>query len=138
MEIGDKIWKIEINKPQERKGSIRKEGIHIKEHKVIGVNDIQACIDDLHFSKLRKREKGERRESYHTYSNDIYVNIRTNDSLLGNGIYIYVYSSKKPTKNLLKKMVSKASVEINTKYEFLMNSVGSDLMDMVGNYELRK
>ena len=131
--IKDKVWIIEINKHKdiESKYSFRKDGIIISEHEIIGISSYKICINNDYFSTFYyKKEKGDRRSSHENYLNDVEVCIRTH-GILDHGIFIKLYSTKKPTKRTLNKMVAKASLEIDKKYGFLFSGIKEELYNMV-------
>lgn len=133
--INQKIWEIEIRNPV-TESCTRKNGIAINECKIIGISVYKICINTDWFHTFYILNKGERRDSYKNYIDDISVSIRTDDHLLGNGVFITLYSSKKPTKRTLNKMVAKAAVEIDNKYGFLYSGAKDELYNFVSNYKI--
>ena len=134
--VGQKVWQIEINKAVNEK-SYRPNGVVIKESKIIGISAYQICVQSDWFDKFYIKEEGVRRSSHENYLNDISVSIRTNNNLLGDGVFISLSSTKKPTKRLLNKMVAKASIEIDKRYGFLMGTIKEDLYDIADCYSFK-
>ena len=94
------------------------------------------CINDLFFSTFSyKKEKGQRRDSYESYLNDINVNVKTKEDYFGSGVFITMYSTNKPTKRTLKKMVATASIKIDKEYGFLFNGVKDELYNLVDDFK---
>jgi len=133
--IGQAVWQIEINKAVDEK-SYRPNGIVIEKTKIIGISKFQICIQSDWFEKFYIKEEGKRRSSHENYLNDINVNIRTNQSILGDGVFVSMTSTKKPTKRLLKKMVAKANNEIDKRYGFLMGTIKDELYNFADNYKI--
>lgn len=135
--LDQKIWKIEINKHSKSpsKYSTRQDGISIEEYKILGISTYKIVLNDDWFTVLENddRECYRRELKHYTYLDEASVNIRTNDNLLGDGIFITLYSTKKPSVNILNKMVSNASIEIDKRYGFLFNGVVEELYSMVKN-----
>ena len=135
--VGQKVWKIEINNPAPANHStIRKKGIKIVNFLILGISRYKIVINDDWFSTFYTKEKGERKESYKNYLDDISVKTRIGDCLLGDGVFISLYGTKKPTKAILNKMASKASVEIDSKFGFLFSGAKDAIYDLVDNYKL--
>jgi len=136
-QVNQKVWKITINKVVNAKSDLYKSGVDIKEHKIIGISDYKICIDNPFFSTFHYiKEKGQRKSSIGNYLNEVSVSIKTREDYFGNGVFIDLYSTKKPTKSILDKMVVAASVKIDKEYGFLFNGVKKDLHDMVDDYKL--
>ena len=132
---GQKIWHIEINRwsePQSR-WSHRKDGITIEELEILGVSKYKLVLNNDWFTTLDNddREGYKKDHSSYRYIDDISVNIRTSGSILGDGIFITLYSTKEPTEKILNKMVAKTSNEINKKYGWLFSGVVKELYEMV-------
>ena len=135
LELNQTIYEINIDKAVLEK-SYRKNGIKILEHKIIGINTWRLCINDVYFSKFDVKQKGQRRETYNTYIEDTRVTIRVGDSILGDGIFVKLHTTKKPTKATLKKMVAKAVIDIDSKYGFLFGGVKYELYDFVEQHKI--
>lgn len=132
-EVNQPIWAIEINKAVDAK-SYRPNGIIVKEYKIIGISKYRICINDDWFTTFSYTKEGERKDrSIYSYLNDISVNIRVKNSILGDGIFITLHSTKKPTKATFKKMVAAACVKIDNEYGFLFKSAKDDLWEMIEN-----
>lgn len=132
-EVGQKIWHIEIRKLTIEK-SYSPNGIHISEHKIIGISKFKICIDTDWFCTFYHKKPG-RRPDYEHNLDDIEVSIRVNDDIFGQGIIITLYSSKNPTKKMLEKMASKCAVEIDRKYGFLFNGAKDEIYELVDNFK---
>lgn len=135
--VDQKIWQIEINKHSTlpSKYSARQDGVKIKELKILGISPYKIVLNNDWFTTVDNDDReGYRKDlKYHIYLDEILVNIRTNDSLLGDGVFITLYSTKEPNNRVLKKMVAKASTEINKKYGFLFSGIVDELYSMVEN-----
>lgn len=137
MEIGQKIWKIDINKPVS--GTIyssQEEGVFIKELEILGINSCNLVLNDEWFTTFPL--KNESRKSWETYLDGISVRIYTNESFVANGVFITLHSTKKPSKKLLDKMVATACTEIDKKYGFLFGGVKSDIHSIVDNFNFAR
>ena len=132
MKVGQKIWKIRINKPFDNSNltlSSYKEGIFVDEHKILGISQYKICLNDEWFTTLDTVR--ERRDRFmYNYIDDINVSIVINDRFFDKGVFISMHSTKKPTKKLYEKMVAKASVKIKKEFNFL-TSVPNDLYDLI-------
>ena len=139
LELKQKVWKIEINKPSEHseyKSRVREEGVKIDVFEIIGISDFKICINNDWFTTLDKEIEGRRKDrKYNTYLEDIKTNIRTDNSILGDGVFVTLYSTKKPTKRTLRKMVASASIEIDKRYGFLFAGAKKELYNMADNYK---
>lgn len=132
-EVNQPIWAIEINKAVDAK-SYRPNGITVKEYKIIGISKYKICINNDWFTTFSYTKEGERKDrSIYSYLDDISVSIRVKNSILGDGIFITLYSTKKPTKATFKKMVAAACVRIDNEYGFLFKSAKDDLWEMIEN-----
>lgn len=135
--VDQKIWQIEINKHSTlpSKYSVRQDGVKIKELKILGISPYKIVLNNDWFTTVDNDDReGYRKDfRYNSYLDEISVNIRTNDSLLGDGVFIKLYSTKEPNNRILKKMVAKASTEINKKYGFLFGGIVDELYSMVEN-----
>jgi len=135
--VNQKVWEITVNKVINAKSDLYKNGVTINEYKIIGISKYKVCINSDWFRTFDyKREKKQRRDSHETYLNDISVRIKTKEDYFGNGVFITMYSTKKPTKVILNKMVSIAAIKIDEEYGFLFNGAKDELYDIVSNYEL--
>ena len=134
-----KVWEIKINKFSKPRStySIRQDGITINELEILGVSEYKVVLNNDWFTTVTNdsAEGYKKDRSYNTYLNDVSVNIRTNNHILDDGIFISLYSTIKPTDKLLNKMVAKASLEINKQYGFLFGGVVDELYDMVNSAE---
>lgn len=130
-----KVWHIEIKKANEPK-SYSPNGIFINEHSIIGISKYKICINNDWFSTFNHAEPNKKKESYNSYLNDIKVIIRTNDRLFDNGIFIDLYTTSKPTKATLNKMVATACVQIKKEYGWIFNGIDDDLCSLVDDFKL--
>lgn len=135
--VDQKIWQIKINKHSTSPSqySVRQDGIKTEELKILGISPYKIVLNNDWFTTLENDDRdGYRRDlKYYTYLDEVSVNIRTNDSILGDGVFITLYSTKEPNNKILKKMVAKASTEINKKYGFLFGGIVDELYSMVEN-----
>ena len=137
--VNDPVWEIRIIKysnPNEY--SYRDNGVLIKKHKIIGISQYKICVNTDWFETFYYKNKGERRSSCETYLNDVLVHIRTNNSILGDGVFATLYSTKKPTSRTLKKMMGKVSNDIDKNYGWLFSGVKDELWSMVETYDFKK
>lgn len=136
--VNQPIWNIEINKYREvpDQYSYRKDGITIENLKILGISKYKVVLNNDWFTTVDNddREKYRKDKSIYRYLDEISVRINTNNSILGDGIFISLYSTKEPTKKLLNKMVAQASLEIDKRYSFLYKGVVNEIQDIVDNY----
>lgn len=138
LKIGDKVWHIEIRKSNEEK-SYSPNGIFINEHKIIGISKFKICIDSDWFQTFAlPTELGKRKESYNSYLNDICIDIRTNNHLLGDGIFISMYSTSKPNNKTIDKMIAKCVLDIDRKYGWIISSAKDELYGMADDFKTKK
>ncbi len=136
--VNQPIWHVEIKKYRELpKYSYQKDGIKIEDLEILGISKYKVVLNDDWFTTVDNddRENYRKDRSCYRYIDDINVRINTNNSLMGDGIFISLYSSKKPNKKLLNKMVAQASVEIDKNYGFLYKGAVSEIQNIVDNYE---
>lgn len=133
--VKQKVWEIKINKFSKPRStySTRQDGITINELEILGVSKYKVVLNNDWFTTVTNdsAEGYKKDRSYNTYLNDVSVNIRTNNHILDDGVFISLYSTVKPTDKLLNKMVAKASLEINKQYGFLFGGIVDELYDMV-------
>jgi len=136
MRVNQKIWHIEINNAVCER-SYRPNGVRIKELKIIGISEYKICINTDWFTTMDVVKEGQRKDrSYKSYLDDVSTSIRTADSILDEGVFLSLYSTKKPNKKMLQKMVASAANEINKKYGFLLRGVKNELYDLVDDYKI--
>lgn len=135
--IGQKVWKIEINKLQNEPApySSIKNGVFIEETSILGMSKYKIVLNNEWFTTLDNDNiEGYRKDrKYNIYLDDTSVNIRTNSAFLPSGVFITLYSLKEPNKKILDKMIAQASVEIKKEYAFLGNVV-SELYNLTDGY----
>lgn len=139
MEKGQKVWKIEINTPTEVSkygSSSYQRGVHITEMEILGVSDYKIVLNDDWFTTLDVVR--DRRDKYHSYLDDINVIIKTKETYFPNGVFVSCYSSKKPTKRLLDKMVATACVKVDKEYGFLFNGIGKEMYSLIDSFSAQK
>ena len=134
--VNQKVWHIEINNAIDEK-SYRPNGVKIEELKVIGISKFKVCLNNDWFTSFDLVQEGRRKDNYRTYLDDVSVGIRTGNSILGDGVFISLHSTKKPTKRTLNKMVAATSVKIDKEYGFLFSGVKDTLYDFVENFEMK-
>lgn len=134
VKLNQKVWHIEISKYHNPKTSYHKDGIVVKQQKVIGISAYKICVDSEWFHTFAHNVKGKKKESYNSYLNNISVSIRTSDHILGDGVFIDLWTTKKPTDATLSKMVAKAANEINNRYGFIMAGAKDALYLMAQNH----
>jgi hypothetical protein len=139
MKVNQKIWKVEINFFSEDKSKspfrTRNEGVIITELKILGISKYKIVLDNDYFTTLDV-PNGEK-EKWETYLDDIRVNIRTKEDVLGNGVFAFVYSTEKPSTTLLNKMCKEIAKQIDKEYGFLFNGVKATIQELVSNYEFK-
>lgn len=136
VEIDQTVWYIKIDNAV-KENSYTKNGIKIEELKIIGISKYYICLNNDYFTTIDLEREGVKKErSYRRYLGDVSVSIRTGDSILGDGVFISLYSTKKPTKRMLKKMIGAAANKIQSKYGFLSGGAQDLLHTMVDNYKL--
>lgn len=128
-----KIWRVDINNPKNPKRYPEK-GIEIKEHKVIGISRYKICLDDDWFTTLAHTIEGKKKESYNLYLDHTVVTVRVNNHILGDGVFINLFSTTKPTRKTIQSMVAKANAKIDKEYGFLFSGAKEELWSMVENY----
>ena len=135
-EVNQPVWHIEINNAVDEK-SYRPNGVSIKELKIIGVSPYKICLNNDWFTTLDLIREGDRknRSIYH-YMDNIHTSIRTKDNLLGNGVFISLYSTVKPTKSTLKRMVGHAANKIDKDFGFLLRGATNELHDLIEKYKI--
>src|SRR5690349_3091064 len=121
--VNQKVWCIKINKCKNTpsKWDVRQDGLKIEEFKILGVSKYKIVLNNEWFTTIDNddREGFKKDRDYQIYLDEVSVNISTNNSILGDGIFITLYSTKEPTQKILDKMVAKAANEIDKKYGFL-------------------
>ncbi len=132
--IKQKVWAVSIRKAVKEK-FYQPNGVEVCEHEIIGISKHKICIDTDWFTTFSLVKDGCRKDRYNSYLDSISVSIRTDNNILGDGVFIELFSTKKPTKATLRKMVATASVEIDKKYGFLFNGVKNELYEMIENYK---
>jgi len=136
--VGQKIWEVKLQLTN-KESSYSPNGLFIKELKVIGVSKYKVCLNDDWFTTLdnddRENYKKERNDCYR-YANDIRVDIRTCNHILGDGVYANMFSTTKPNDATLKKIYGKISNQIDKQYGFLFKDVKDKIWDIIGNYKL--
>ena len=80
-------------------------------------------------------EKGKKKESYESHLDYIVVSVRVNDRLFGDGVFVSMHSTQKPTKAILRKMAAKAANHIYKHYGFLMSDAKDKIWDFADNYK---
>lgn len=138
MEIGSKVWKIELRKYRDAsKFMTRDDGVNIEELTVLGVSDVKIVFNNRWFSSIDiVRDKKDKK--YYTYLDEVYVNVVTESRFSDEGVFSTLYSTNKPDKVLLKKMVTKINKEVSSKYSFLFWDIKNDLTKYVNEYDYEK
>lgn len=135
-----KIWYIKIDKYKDKYHSYssKTDGIKVEETKILGLSPYKIVLDDLWFTTVdnEDRENYRKDKKWNTYLDEISVSIRTNNNILGDGVFVRLYSTKPPTKKLLDKMVARALNEIDKEYGFLFKNVEDELWTLVEEYDI--
>lgn len=131
------IWHIEIKKYKDY-SIYYKDGLTVENLKVLGVSKYRVVLNDEWFTTLDNddREGYRKDRSVYRYIDDINVRINTNCPILGEGVFISLYSTKEPTKKLLNKMVAQASSEINKNYGFLLRGAVDEIQSIVDDFKI--
>ena len=136
--INDTIYRINLNKAQPSKYSLRETGLFIEKFKILGISETKICLNDENFTTFKILETGKKRDSWYSYLDNISVNIKTNETLFENGVFITLYSTKKPTKKTFQKMAATAAIEAKEKFGFLFGNVGDQLNEIINDYKPAK
>lgn len=132
---GDKVWEISINKVVGAKSDLYKNGINIEEFEIIGVSNTRICINSDYFTTFYIKEKNERKSSWKNFLNEVSVKVETEEDYFGKGVFIKMYSTKKPTKSILNKMLKNAYSVIDSKYGFLFTGYKTELNNAVNSFK---
>ena len=125
--VGQKLWEVKINNPKSGKSlGLYDEGCFVKEHKIIGISPYKICVDTPFFQTFSLNKS-----THDTMIDEVTVRIATNETFFPNGIFVTVFSSKKPTDSLFKKMISEATKKVSEKYGFLFGNVEVELNEIV-------
>lgn len=136
--VGQKVWKIQINKVINAKSDLYKNGITIENYEIIGISKHKICINTNYFDTFYYlSEKGEKKCTYGRYLNEIEITIKTKEDYFGNGIFSNLYSTKKPSKAILNKIVREISLKIDKEYGFLFGEIKNELNGFVNNYNIK-
>ncbi len=127
MEVGDKIWKININKVVDSKITMLSEdqtGVIIQEYKVIGSNVVNIAIDDTYFTTIRISDL-----------NNTVIDVRFSNHFMGDGVFVSIISTSPPDKQLLERMVYSAESEVKRRYGWLADFAAglNNLIEEYGN-----
>ena len=131
--VGQKVWCIELRKATEPK-SYSPNGIKVTEHQIIGISSYKICVNTDWFETFSFLKEGERKQSYSDYLNETKISIRTNDNLLGNGVFATLYTTKKPTKATINKIIAECCVKIDRDYGWLLGSAKEELYEMADSF----
>jgi hypothetical protein len=135
--VGQKIWYIEINKFQiePSQWSSKQNGVSVENLEILGVSKYKIVLNDDWFTTLDNDDRENyKKEKHYSYLDDTIVSVRTGGSLMGDGVFIRLYSTKEPDEKLLNKMVAKAANKIEKEYGFLFNGIIDELYNTVNNY----
>ena len=135
LQVNQKVWKIQINKVINAKSDLYKNGVTINEHKIIGKSEYKICINTDHFTTFNYVKDGGKKDKYGDYIDTVCISIKTKEDYFGNGIFSTLYSTKKPSKPILKRIVREISLKIDKEYGFLFNGFKSELDNFVNNYK---
>ena len=136
--VGQKVWEITVNKVVNAKTDFHKNGVTIKEFKIIGISDVKICINDRYFTNFDFLTKTEPdRDSWKTYLNDVRVKVQTKEDYFGSGIFTTTHSTRKPSKAILKRIVKEACLVIEKDHEFSLNGFKTELTSCIENYTIK-
>lgn len=133
--VGQKVWFIELTKSTKPEG-YKPNGIKVTEHEIIAISSFRLCINTDWFKTFSFTKEGERKQSYSDYLNETKISIRTNDNLLGNGVFATLYTTKKPTKKTIDKIIAECCVKIDRDYGWLLGSAKEELYEMADSFSL--
>ncbi len=110
-----KHYRVDVTDKQ-RAGIIGPEQkFEVKEFNVIGENDQNLVIDDLHFTTLSQKKR-----SYSTNLDDPSIHLYANDTVWGNRITYSLYTEKNKHASTIKKEIE---AEVAKKYGFFSRGI---------------
>lgn len=129
--VDQPVWKIEIKKYSgtSKYSTLDKSGVFIEDLKIIGMSRYKIVVNNDWFSTFDL--PGDRKSSFDNYLDKTRVSVRTGAHILGDGVFIELCSSNKPTKAILKRMVAMAAIKIDKEFGFLFGGVKDELYSMV-------
>lgn len=132
--IGQKIYYVQVNirsaESMHNSTSMHQNGIFITEKKIAYQTIRKIALNDEWITILDRKRKGQRKESYYRFLEEVCISIKTKETYWPNGIFASVHTTKDPEKMIgkIKKMIIK---KIEDEYGFLRNiDVESVIMQM--------
>ncbi len=114
------VYKINLNihsnKPHYT--SIDKEGLFVKELKIVHQTNYKIVLSDDFVTLLDRRQADRKKESYCHYLEDVNICIKTKESYFPNGVFCTIYTIQEPEK-AIKLLKRKMLDKINSEYGFL-------------------
>jgi hypothetical protein len=98
--------------------NLYKDGLTVKELKIVHQTPFKIVLSDDFVTILDRQKKGERKESYKRFLDDVTVNIKTHETYFPNGVFSRCYTTQEP-KKMIREMKHKIINEINKNYGFL-------------------
>ena len=135
--VGQKVWEIKINKSRNTPStwSARQDGVYIKEMSILGISPYKIVLDNDYFTTLEVDREGRKRDlKYYTYLNQETISIITNNTMFDEGIFCTMYSTKKPDKKLLNKLVNNIGKKVYKDYGFLFGGAIEEIKTLIKNY----
>jgi len=134
--VNQKIYYIQINNAAKER-SYRPNGVVIEELKIIGVSRVKICLNNEWFTTLDVVQEGRRKDrTIYSYTDDVKTSVRTRNDILDDGVFISLYSTKKPTKKTLEKMVASASNTIDKDFGFLFKGAKDELYNLIDEFKI--
>ena len=123
--IGQRVYEINLNvrSPESKYNSTsyHSDGCHIKELEIVYQTKYKIALSDDFITLLSREKKGEKKDKYYNYINDINVSIITKENYFPNGIFCKCYSLKN-NKSVVNKMKKAMLDKIEKEYGFLFSS----------------
>jgi len=117
---GQVVYKINLNihSNTPKYTSIDKEGLFVKELKIVHQTNYKIVLSDDFVTVLDRRKAEQKKESYQSYLEDVSIGIRTKESYFPNGVFCTCYTINDPVK-IIKLIKRKMLDKINSEYGFL-------------------
>jgi len=136
--VGQKIYEINLNvrSPESKHNSTsyHSDGCHIKELEIVYQTKYKIALSDEFITLLSRQKKGDKKDKYYHYIDDIGVSIVTKENYFPNGIFCKCYSLKN-NKSVINKMKKAMLNKIEKEYGFLFSS---EIKNEINNLTLSK
>ena len=132
--VGQLVTKINLNilLGKSSKTTTTKEGLFIEKMKIVCQTPIKLALSNDWISVFDRQKKGEKKESYNHYLEDIIIEVRLKDDLFTTGIFAICHTAG-DVGNKIKLIKGKIIEKINEEYSFLVND---DLLDKIYEMEV--